>query len=601
MTDRIRPRTLLDRIGGPESLTWPVIIAGYVFTWLAFIFDVPSPGMPEQALRVGYLTIAQLLMILVLWGARMTVLRETAARPRPWATMLVFALASTVVTATLGILIKGREVAPPASDTFGYASNGTATFVVLVIAAAAADAVAQHRRQQDVLSADRERLEHVRAVVTGAIAERQRVTVDRVSEQLTDAVNQLAADSPRDAVDTLRSTAEDLVRPLSHDLATNSIPFTPTFPTNVPHGLNWPSVLTDATTGRPIRAVALPLISSALTVVYRIDKFGVGGGLLATAANAAVIWLGAVLANRILSAVEKRLSLPLRAAALTLALGVLGLLGVVVQRLLLPVQGTPGTLLLNIVITIFIGWALALLRATQSQLDHTDVEIHDLRQELDWEIVRANQTQWQQQRALARALHGPLQSAVNAAALRIDAAVRTGSVTTDLVDAERSSILDTLGYLPTAAADRIPDVELDFRRIQGTWAGLCDVAIAMPDDVLANIAADPACSSAVTDIVTESCANAIRHGHATRISVSITQPDSQRLVTLVVDNDGTPLDPTAHTGLGTSLINDVALEWHLATHSGITRLSAVLPTAVGSTRTTERQPNDTPAGLRPFP
>ena len=101
--------------------------------------------------------------------------------------------------------------------------------------------------------------------------------------------------------------------------------------------------------------------------------------------------------------------------------------------------------------------------------------------------------------------------------------MRTGSVTTELVDSERASIIDALGYLPTAATDRIPDLELDFRRIQGTWDGLCDISITMPDAVLANIAADPACSSAVTDIVTESCANAIRHGHATRIAVSITQ------------------------------------------------------------------------------
>ena len=36
MTASIRPRTLLDRIGGPHALTWPVIITGYVFTWLAF-------------------------------------------------------------------------------------------------------------------------------------------------------------------------------------------------------------------------------------------------------------------------------------------------------------------------------------------------------------------------------------------------------------------------------------------------------------------------------------------------------------------------------------------------------------------------------------
>ncbi len=41
---------------------------------MAFVFDLPSPGMPEQALRVGFLTLAQILMIVVMRGARMTVL-----------------------------------------------------------------------------------------------------------------------------------------------------------------------------------------------------------------------------------------------------------------------------------------------------------------------------------------------------------------------------------------------------------------------------------------------------------------------------------------------------------------------------------------------
>ena len=328
-------------------------------------------------------------------------------------------------------------------------------------------------------------------------------------------------------------------------------------------------MLQDATTGRPIRVFALPLISVALTVVYRIDKFGVGMGLAASAADAVAIWLGAVVANRLLDAVAERLALWARAAALTVALGVLGVLGVLAQRVLLPVQGgTTGTLILNIVITAFIGWALALLRATGNQLARTDMEIEKLRHELEWEIARANQTQWQQQRALARALHGPLQSAVNAAALRIDAAVRNGTVTPELVDGERVSIIDALGYLPTAAADRIPDLELDFRRIQGTWAGLCDITFEVSDGVLAKLAADPACSSAVTDIVTESCANAIRHGHATTIVVAIAQPDSHRLVTIVIVNDGATSDPASHSGLGTSLINDVALESRLEKTAG---------------------------------
>ena len=407
MTTTIRPRSTLDRIGGPNALSWPVVITGYVFTWLVFLFDLPSPGMPEQGVRMVYLTIAQLLMIVVLRGARMTVLRDTASRSRPWATMATYALASVVVTATLGYLIKDRPVALPAHNTFGYASNAAATFVVLVIAAIAADAFAQHRRQQDVLSEDRMRLEHVRAVVSKAIAERQEVTVTRISEQLTEAVSQLEEDSPQEAVDTLRWAAQDLVRPLSHDLATKSVPFTADFPTDPPRGLNWPSVLKDATTGAPIRAIPLALISTALTVVYRIDKFGMTLGLVASAADALAVWLGAVIANRILAATGERLPLLARATALTVVLGVLGAIGVGVQRFFLPVHGTVGTLLLNIVITIFIGWALALLRATRNQLDHTDAEIAKLRHELEWAIARANQTQWQQQRALARALARP--------------------------------------------------------------------------------------------------------------------------------------------------------------------------------------------------
>lgn len=135
-------------------------------------------------------------MIGVLRGARATVLRNTAAKSRPWLTMAVFALASTVITAVLGYLIKGRVVEPPAADSFGYASNTAATFVVLVIAAVAADAFAQHRHQQEVLSEDRMRLEHVSATVSQAIAERQQVTVTRISGQLTEAVSELLVDSP---------------------------------------------------------------------------------------------------------------------------------------------------------------------------------------------------------------------------------------------------------------------------------------------------------------------------------------------------------------------------------------------------------------------
>ena len=72
---------------------------------------------------------------------------------------------------------------------------------------------------------------------------------------LTNAIDALDAGSPREAVETLRWTAQELVRPLSHDLATQRESFTPVVPPGTALGLDWSGVLRDATTGHPIPPV----------------------------------------------------------------------------------------------------------------------------------------------------------------------------------------------------------------------------------------------------------------------------------------------------------------------------------------------------------
>lgn len=587
MTLVIHHRTLIQRVGGPQSMSWPVMAAGCIFLWLVFfLFLVPAPPLPDQIVRIGELVVAQLALMLILRGSRRLVLERVSDAARGWLTVAVFAVASGVFCVVFGLLISMRPVPPPAANTFGYADTTAALFAVFLIAAIATDAFSQHRRQQEELRENAERLQHVRAVVGEAIAERQRMVMISISDQVAAAVEQVSESSPREAVETLRWTAQDLVRPLSHDLATNTVPFEPTYPAPAPRGVDWASVLNDATSGRPIRVLVLTLVSLIVTAAYRVERFGISQGLLSSLVDALAIALGAVVANRVLESMSHRLSPASRAVALTLALAIVGSVGVVAQKIIAQVPGTPGNLILNAIITVFVGWALAMSAATQRQLDRATAEIEEMRRELDWEVARANQLQWQQQRSLARALHGPMQSAVNAAALRIDAAVRQGTVTPELVDAERASILAAMGYLHSALDDPVQDVELAFRRVRGTWADLCDIDIDVADDVLSRIAADPSCSSAVTDIVTELCANAIRHGQATRISVRITHQESERLITLVIDNNGRSIDPQAPAGLGTSIIKDVACDWTAEAIAGGTRMTVTLPIAIPDPSTT---------------
>jgi hypothetical protein len=142
--------------------------------------------------------------------------------------------------------------------------------------------------------------------------------------------------------------------------------------------------------------------------------------------------------------------------------------------------------------------------------------------------------------------------------------------------------------MPEAIHDAL-DINLVFDRIRGTWAGLCDITIVATEDLIARIAADTTCASALADIVTESCANAIRHAHATYVTVAITQPAIARLVYIDIDTDGDPLGPISTTGLGSELLDVITLEWHLESRPSGTRLTAILPTEPGRTHSSSRR------------
>jgi signal transduction histidine kinase len=573
-----------------------VLAVAYTFTWVAYLVGLPGTSWDDPLTRVVIITICQLAMFAVVLVARWTVLRHTDVTPRPWATLATFLLASIAAREPMGYLMEAQGLAAPGTTTESFPSAIPAIFLVLVVSALAVDVLAEQRRTWNLLNEQRERLTHTRAVVSRVIADRQQDTVDRITADLTLAIDELSADSPREAVETLRWAAQDLVRPLSHELATQTDAFTPSPPAVPPLGLDWRRVMREATSGRPIPALPLTLTALAVAIVFRISRLGIEDALAASVAVAVATYFAAIAGNRILDFTTARLSTGWRSVSLTVTLVVIGLVGAAIELIIASDHGTVGVVVLHVWVIVFLGWALAIGRATTRQLARTETELQRVMYELDWEIARANQTQWQRQRALARALHGPVQAAVNAAALRLDTAARDGNATPVLIESERQSILSALNLLSTATADTAPDVELAFERIRGTWAGICDVDIHVSAEVMANVTSDPACSAAVTDIVTESCANAVRHGRATHITVSMTQPDSPRLLRVDIDNDGTPLDRSSPAGLGTTLIDDVALDWQLDTGPTGTRMSATLPTAIGPTRGHARRDQDRPEG-----
>jgi signal transduction histidine kinase len=193
-----------------------------------------------------------------------------------------------------------------------------------------------------------------------------------------------------------------------------------------------------------------------------------------------------------------------------------------------------------------------------------DAELAAVKARLRHAAALAQAAAWHEERRVSRALHGPVQNAVVSAAMCIEAGDRDG--------AERL-LIRALGHLDDDQRERGTGDALD--DLVESWSGLCDVRVSVPAAIAQRIDADPPLASAVIDICTEACSNAVRHGGARGVSIQAT--DAGDAVALDITDDGAPTGISPDPGLGTAMLDGVALEWQREREGSRTVLSALLP------------------------
>ncbi len=154
-------------------------------------------------------------------------------------------------------------------------------------------------------------------------------------------------------------------------------------------------------------------------------------------------------------------------------------------------------------------------------------------------------------REAARVLHGPVQSRLTACALAIDRAVATDDPTM------YASALSDAARLLTEPWDwQLEPMDLSLRAeifaATEPWQGLADVDVVI-DEHLGH--GHSAANASIGRLVEEAVSNAIRHGKAVHVRVTVEPADATNLRVLIADNG---LGPTAGSaGLGTALITEL--------------------------------------------
>lgn len=539
-----RAREIFRRIGTPDAVSWPTFwVAVALNTGITFStgFDVSASVL----LRVVVVAVS----MAACWGwllvFRALVLERSPDRPRPIATIVAFAIAGGLRgLAASAVFIVWLDldwsIAP-----YRVISGAIGGVVLLTPAALFVSTARDYKRVRARLLARREQLLATRERIVDSIADRDEQVISMVESKLVDALREA---DPGEQADRLDQLAAEVVRPLSHELARSVPDWVP--PPGASGTIRIGAILDRAASGRPLMPV---LTALGVVVVYGILLGNDFGWPLAAAFMAIDLVGGALalwLSNRALGVLLRRGPLAIR---LALVVGALALSGAVVGAVMeFAASGTSHSLALAASSAVFytaFGVPIVLARAGYRELAANLDELEAVDAELTWRVKRLHMVQWAQQRGLARALHGPVQSSIAAAVQRLRShdSFDGGALRSELVE-----------LLARGASTEGDSWSSGISRVQSTWQGLCEVHLNADDVTREAIDEDPVCADIAVEIVTEAVSNAVRHGKARSVEVSARGGDQELVLTVRDDGSG---ESGFDVGLGTRLLEDCALTW----------------------------------------
>jgi signal transduction histidine kinase len=564
-----RLTTVLQRIGGPASVTAWAFAISLVDRIIAN--SIPQTGIvtPPLMERVPFVLGSQLVMwlpLVLLW-----LLQQRRPKSRPGLTIGAFVLAAILRGWSLDWLLHLFAGTPRVVEQRILGSIYT-VLLLLAVCSYVSNTLRQRRDEMERLLDLRVQFETARIEAETSVQTRNDDLIHEVHSVLERELASIDANRAADAVMTLRRTASEIVRPMSHSLATSFAEREQSVPSVPSAHLGWRDVLAETAIDRPFRPLltAWALSGSLITVAIVVPNVSF------TFMSSLVIVILVLSAG---NAALKRL-LPGRGQIVRLSLTLLiaacaGVATAAFIRLTLGVLAPATTLAIAAVYYVtFVAAGLALVNIVLTSRKFLLVQTVASTEELRRQLVRTRQVNWFHERALARALHGPIQSAVEAAAHRLDDEALKADVSASVVDGIRADLLRSLDVLKSPEHG-VTSLNTGIARVVGTWEGVCDIDVNVQPEAESILDVDVISRTCAVGIITDVVSNSVRHGKASRVHVSV-DGVGESLVIEVLDNGaGRVIDPVG--GQGTSFLDECTLDWSLSDDAPGHRLLATLP------------------------
>ena len=560
MSDSYKPhrptaKRLLNQIGSRYALSNQVM--------LFFLIPAYGTGLIFESLRLetDFLerfvvsTAGYLATIAVLFLARLG-LKGKEQKSRPFYVLAAFLLSGFV----RGLVILGLDVLTrqhqPGEELFRLLGGPVFTFVTLTVSAVLASNYQRHRESLAALADERYRLQIRSAGIRAKVQIQREELLSKVRNLLDPAIARIQATltgaSSTDAIRSLQSTVDDVVRPLSVEVAEASDELeAESGKAQIREKAPIPKRIMLGEFMVPLWAALIAAIV-AVPVAFLVEELGNSLLILLTIFFSLLLGLGLI--QRL------TLSLPVHpfvAAGLVPLFYALVLTPVYVVAPLLQWQVSTQQIHALLLFGASVGGTTFAAQFAQLQRKSTTEKLAAVNLQLEILNASLRQELWLNRRRTASVLHGPVQAALFASAIKLS---QSQKPTPELVVEVEKDIQDALEKLNNPSNLEGESISNLLDQIIEIWSDAAQIEIAIPEGLEKAITGQPLASEAFIEISREFITNAIKHGKASHVNLRVYRLDAFRLAIEVID-DGQGLPPGAKPGFGSKLLTELSLSW----------------------------------------
>lgn len=560
MTEVYKPhrptgKRLLNQIGSRYALSNQVM--------LFFLLPAYGTGLIFESLRLetnllerfGVASAGYLATIAVLFLARRYLVgKEVKSRPLfVLGTFLLSGFARGVVILSLDILTGQHQAG---QELFRLLGGPIFTFVTLTLSAVLASNYQRHRESLAALADERYRLQIRSAGIRAKVQIQREELLEKVRSLLDPAIAKIQANltgkSSIEAIDSLRSTVDEVVRPLSIEVAEAS---------DEVEAESGKAVLREKA-AIPSRIMLgefiVPLWATLILAIILVPA----AFLLEQPPNSLIILISAFLSMFLGLGLFQMLTIKLPVHPFLAAVIVPGIYAVSLTPMyfvndLLQWNVTVEQVHALLLFGASVGGTTFAAQFTQLQRKATTENLMAVNLQLEILNASLRQELWLNRRRTASVLHGPVQAALFASAMKLAGEQKP---TPELVAEVESDIATALEKLNNPSNLDGADISDLLNQIVEIWSDAAAISIQIPKPLEVAISRQPLASEALIEISREFITNAIKHGKASTVSLKVSQLDGTRIAIEVID-DGQGLPPGAKPGFGAKLLSELSLVW----------------------------------------